>query len=36
MSSKVAGTCVHLVNAAAYKLRKASEGVRGKAGTVKV
>jgi len=28
MSSKVADTCAHLVNAAAYKTRKASEGAR--------
>jgi len=36
MGNKVAGTCAHLVNVAAYKLGKASEGVRSKAGTVKV
>jgi len=36
ISSKVAGTCAHLVNAATYKPRKASEGVRSKAGTVEV
>jgi len=36
MSSKVAGTCAHLVNAAAYKMRKTSEGVRSKAGTAEV
>jgi len=36
MGSKVAGTCAHLVNAASYKPRKASEGVRSEAGTIKV
>jgi len=36
MSSKMAGTCSHLVNSAACKPRKASEGVRSKAGTVEV
>ena len=36
MGSKVAGTCAHLVNAAAYKPRQAGEGVRSEAGTVKV
>jgi len=28
MGSQVAGTCAHLVNVAAYKPGKASEGVR--------
>jgi len=36
MGRKVAGSCAHLVNAAAYKPGKASEGVRSEAGTVKV
>jgi len=36
MSSKVAGTCAHVVNAAAYKTRMASEGVRSKAGTLEL
>jgi len=36
MGSKVAGTFVHLVNTAAYKMGKASEGVRSEAGTVQV
>jgi len=36
MSSKVAGTCAYLVNAAAYKTRKASQGVRSKTDTVEV
>jgi len=36
MSSKVAGTCAHLVNTATYKPRKASEGVGSKSGTVEV
>jgi len=36
MSSKVAGTCAHLMNAAAYKPWKASKGVRSVAGTVQV
>jgi len=34
MGSKVAGTCVYLMNAAAYKPWKASKGVRSEAGTV--
>jgi len=36
MSSKVAGTCAHQVNAATYTLWKASEGMSSKAGTVEV
>ena len=36
MSSKVAGTCAHLMNAAAYKPWKARKGVRSEAGTVGV
>jgi len=36
MGSKVAGTCPHLVNAATYKPRKASEGIRSEAGTVEI
>jgi len=36
MSSKATGTCVHLVNAAAYKPRKAREGMRSKACPVEV
>jgi len=34
MSSKVAGTCADLMNAATYKLWKASESVRSETGTV--
>jgi len=34
MGSKVAGTCAHLVNAATYKPRKTSEGMRSEVGTV--
>ena len=36
MSSKVAGTCAHLMNAAAYKPRETSKGVRREAGAVLV
>jgi len=36
MTSKVAATCVHLVNAATHKPGKASEGVRSEPGTVNI
>ena len=36
MSSKVAGTCAHLMNAAAYKPWKGSKRVRHEAGTVRI
>ena len=36
MCGKVAGTCTHLVNAATYKPRKASKGVGGEAGTIRI
>ena len=36
MSSKVAVTCAHLMNAAAYKPWEASKGVRSEAGTVRI
>jgi len=36
VGSKVASTCAHLVNAATYKTRKASKGVRSETGTVHI
>jgi len=33
---KVAGTCMHLVYAATYKLRKASKGMGSEAGTIRI
>jgi len=36
VGSKVASTGAHLVNAATYILRKASESVRSEAGTIKI
>jgi len=36
MGSKVAGTCAHLMNTAAYIPWKASKGVRREAGTVRI
>jgi len=36
VGSKVASTCVHLVNASIYKTRKASEGVRSETGMIQI
>jgi len=36
MCGKVVGTCTHLVNAATYKSRKASESVAREAGTIRI
>jgi len=36
MRSKVAGTRTHLVNAATYKLRKASKGMLSEPGTIRI